>query len=74
MNTVDLQIGDIVYLNSGSPALTVIGLRTSSDTTHTLASVAWFCENSGQLCNTTLPTVCLEAEKVDAIGRALIDG
>ena len=74
MNTVDLQIGDVVYLNSGSPALTVIGLGVSPDKAYTIASVAWFDEDSGQLCNTTLPTVCLEAEKVDAVGRALIDG
>ena len=74
MNKVELNIGDVVYLVSGSPALTVIGLGVSPDKVYTLASVAWFCENSGQLCSATLPTVCLEAEKVDAVGRALIDG
>lgn len=76
MNTSDatkLQIGDIVYLNSGSCPLTVVGIGISEDRCRNVVSVVWMIE-SGQMCTTILPELCLEPDKVDAISRALIDG
>jgi hypothetical protein len=70
---IDLRVGDICYLRSGSPPLTVHALTSSEDHTHTIASVVWFSQCS-QICCANIPTLCLHADKVDEACRALIEG
>lgn len=72
-NSVKLNIGDIVCLNSGSCPLTVVGIGISEDRCYNIVSVVWMADGD-QMCTTILPELCLEPDKVNAIGRALIDG
>jgi hypothetical protein len=68
---IDIQIGDIVFLRSGSPPLTVHALTPSADRTHIIASVVWFSEY-GQVGCANIPVLCLHADKIDEVCRALI--
>lgn len=38
----DVQIGDIVYLRSGSPAMTVTAVEVGEDETQEWVHLAWF--------------------------------
>jgi uncharacterized protein YodC (DUF2158 family) len=52
-------IGDVVYLNSGSPPMVVI-FRTYSN----LIKVRWITRETG-LCEASFPESCLTKEKTD---------
>ena len=66
-SNIELKVGDICYLNSGSPPLTVHVLMPSADHTHIIAGVVWFSE-CGHIGSFSVPVVCLVPDKIDAVG------
>ena len=54
--------GDVVYLKSGGPAMTVKKLEVRSHTPGVQsADVSWFADK-GTLCSGTFPVSCLTSE------------
>lgn len=51
----DFEVGETVYLNSGSPALTITGKHGAS------SSVTWICDGSVQ--RATFPNACITRVK-----------
>lgn len=56
MNIEDIEVGKLVYLNSGSPAMTVTAVDLDGDD---LVSVAWLSED-GHPQEMTFPAACLK--------------
>ena len=64
-----LEVGDIVYLNSGSPNLTVSKITTNSD--YTRIEAAWMLE--GKLTFAVFPRKCL-TKKLPSFKHNFING
>lgn len=57
--TKNVECGDVVYLKSGSPKMTVISVREETETTRAEIDVVFCKYETGEIVRETFPTIAL---------------